>query len=314
MITLIDIELNIKRIFNVLELESESESESSLTDDFNEKYVFEFWKRGKSYSIKIPIKNDSTEIVDLTINDGLFYTKNESIGSDVFLNVTVLNTAYRDFYIMIISDLVFRCFETNYNINAIIERYQSWREFIKLINVPKTDIGLWGELKFLDFILVNGVSNIQSWTGPEFSTHDFKIKNRFFEIKTTSNKYKNLISINGMLQLNSNEETGLCFMRIEKDNTSGESLKDLITKISNKLNSLDQALFENKWSRFSKIINSSTDKYNLVVNQIYIVDENFPKISQNSFKNDRVPKGISYISYTVDLSNLEYINTNDYFN
>ncbi len=309
--TLINIELDIKRIFNVLELDNKDES--SLNEYFNKKHPFEFTKRGKAFTTRFPLENGNLIKELKPLNDGLFFAELNKDGNFSFLEITLLNSDFSDFYIMIISDMIFRSFETNYNFELILERYYSWREFIKLINVPKTDLGLWGELKFLEFVLDNQISNVHSWTGPEFSTHDFKIDNRFFEIKTTSNKYKNLISINGMLQLNSNEDTALCFIRVEKDNSLGESLKDLIIKISKKINSPDHAVFEKKYSRFNKIIDSSSDKFKIAVNHIYLVDDNFPKISQNSFKNDKVPKGISYISYTVDLSNLDFLNLNEYF-
>ena len=46
---------------------------------------------------------------------------------------------------------------------------------------------------------------------------------------------------------------------------------------------------------------------------VYEVDEDFPKINENSFKNNRVPRGISYLSYMVDLSNLEYQELGQFF-
>ncbi len=311
MITLIEIDRAIRQIFNVLDLESDLDS--SLVNNFNRRRGFEFWKRGNSYSVLCPIENGTAQAEEEIFNDGVFYSEIKIINNYTFLEITILNVEFKDFYVMIISDMIFRCFETDHNLKLVIERYQSWREFINLISVPKTDIGLLGELFFLKFIIENNISNIHSWTGPEFATHDFKLHEKFIEIKTTLSKYKNLISINGMLQLNNNQETALCLIRVEKENTNGFSIKELVSDISEKLNSPERAAFENKLKRFSKIVEQSTDKFIMKVNQIYPVDEDFPKISDSSFKNDRVPKGISYISYLVDLSNLDYHSLEQYF-
>ena len=40
----------------------------------------------------------------------------------------------------------------------------------------------------------------------------------------------------------------------------------------------------------------------------YVVDENFPKVIEQSFVDGVLPKGIIDISYTVDLSGLEAVN------
>ena len=40
----------------------------------------------------------------------------------------------------------------------------------------------------------------------------------------------------------------------------------------------------------------------------YIVDENFPKVIEQSFVDGVLPKGIIDISYTVDLNGLEAVN------
>jgi hypothetical protein len=40
----------------------------------------------------------------------------------------------------------------------------------------------------------------------------------------------------------------------------------------------------------------------------YVVDENFPKVIEQSFVDGVLPKGIIDISYTVNLSGLEAVN------
>ena len=40
---------------------------------------------------------------------------------------------------------------------------------------------------------------------------------------------------------------------------------------------------------------------------IYKVDDNFPKLTLSNFVDGKLPKGILYYSYTVDLSNVENV-------
>lgn len=309
--TLTEIDKKIRQVFNVLDLDLNRDSSVSI--NFNLPESFQFWKRGHSYSVICPLKGDSYDGQEKIYNDGVFYTELRQIQNLYFMEITVLNIDFKDNYFMIVSDMIFRCFESNYNINLVLDRYKSWRDFIKLISLPKTDIGLLGELFFLNLLIDRNISNIHSWTGPEFATHDFNLGSKFVEIKTTTSKYKNLISVNGLLQLNNSDQTTLCLIRVEKDVSRGKSLQDLVSEISVKLNSPDRAVFDTKINRYNAILDMSTDKFVFTMCNFFPVDENFPRISHDSFKNDRVPKGISYISYMVDLSNVEFYNVEQFF-
>lgn len=309
--TLTEIESRIRQIFNVLDVDVNLDSSVRLNFDIEE--YFEFWKRGNSYTVICPLRNEPDLFEEKVFNDGVFYSELRQNTGLIYLDITVLNVDFKDNFIMIVSDIIFRCFESNHNVKLVIERYQSWREFIKLLSLPKTDVGLLGELFLLNYLIDQNISNVQSWTGPEFSTHDFNLGDKFVEVKTTTNKYKNLISINGVLQLNNNDSLALCFIRVEKNMANGNSLKDLVKQIAEKLNSVDRSIFDNKLRRFNAILENSNEKYIATKVNVYEVDENFPKINENSFKNNRVPKGISYLSYMVDLSNLEYQELSQFF-
>ena len=47
-------------------------------------------------------------------------------------------------------------------------------------------------------------------------------------------------------------------------------------------------------------------KYKILEKRKYIVDESFPCITRESFKNNQLPAGIIQIVYTVDLDALSY--------
>lgn len=58
-----------------------------------------------------------------------------------------------------------------------------------------------------------------------------------------------------------------------------------------------------------KISNISTklrrEKYRILESKVYNVDDKFPQIINNSFKENKLPEGISKIEYIVDLSDLK---------
>ena len=306
--SLIEIERSVKRIFNVLELTQNS----YISEKFGQKIELEFSKKSNSYNVKIPFSNHH-DINDKFYNDGIICACISTGLPCTFFEVTLMNNSKIDSYIMIISDIIFRSFETQFNLESIIDRYESWRDLIKLINVPKTDIGLWGELNLLDFLIDNNISGVHSWSGPEFSTHDFQIDEKLIEVKSTLKKYNNLISINGLGQLNNELDTALCLIRLEKDDLFGVSLSDLVIKIKGKISIFDRSIFENKLSRFEKIIHESTEKFKISSIEMYMVNDDFPRINKESFKNNRIPKGVSYISYSIDLSNTNSIELDQYF-
>ena len=53
---------------------------------------------------------------------------------------------------------------------------------------------------------------------------------------------------------------------------------------------------------------SSRDKkYSLLERRIYHIDDKFPKITAQSFKGDKIPRGIAHITYSVDLEGIDFL-------
>ena len=60
--------------------------------------------------------------------------------------------------------------------------------------------------------------------------------------------------------------------------------------------------------KFSDLNSESLDKcYKVDEIRLYNVDDSFPKIIDDSFKDDHLPNGIYSLTYVVDLSSLNYI-------
>ena len=48
------------------------------------------------------------------------------------------------------------------------------------------------------------------------------------------------------------------------------------------------------------------ERYKILEKRKYKVDNNFPKITNESFKNDMIPENILHIVYSIDLDGLNY--------
>ena len=55
------------------------------------------------------------------------------------------------------------------------------------------------------------------------------------------------------------------------------------------------------------IIMTMTPEYRVLLNEFYEVNEQFPKITKNSFINNKVPKNVSEIVYKINLNDIPLI-------
>ena len=93
----------------------------------------------------------------------------------------------------------------------------------------------------------------------------------------------------------------LYFVRLE-ESINGVSLKSLLCDL-NDLKYDTSSLKE----KFKKLNSQSLDKcYKIDEIRLYKINDEFPKIVDDSFKDDHLPNGIYSLTYVVDLTNIEY--------
>lgn len=88
-------------------------------------------------------------------------------------------------------------------IEALVEELATFHELVELKGAlsPERQIGLAGELLFLEYLVVaHGASAALAWMGPSGQPHDFRIGSSEFEIKTTV-RSRRVHRINGLDQL-----------------------------------------------------------------------------------------------------------------
>lgn len=190
-----------------------------------------------------------------------------------------------------------------------LEWWDKWKELIgnKLHNPKPYD--LIAELYTILRLLEENKEKVE-WKGPVGSSIDITTSLSTYEVKASLVKYENEITISSQYQLGDYQvSNNVVFYKMEEMDV-GISINDVLSKIANNKNSSD------------KMINDINEKLNLkgyrpnmsVMNKKYIIheirkypiDNNFPKISIETFKDNKIPNNIKKISYVINLDNLQY--------
>ncbi len=184
-----------------------------------------------------------------------------------------------------------------------------WREFIDKApsELPSESVlkGLYGELLVLKMLSKKTEHGLRYWVGPEGARHDFKSGNIAFEVKTISQHIDKLqITINGIDQLwaAANDKLYLVIIRVEKNpipKVSFQDLLDILLSFGIEHTNLYKIL-----SRFGltpDLINEIPYGFDLLETKFYYVDEEFPKITPDSFINENLPDRVTNLRYQIDL-------------
>jgi hypothetical protein len=202
--------------------------------------------------------------------------------------------------------------------STVCAALEEWREMF-LKNTDGLSLnelaGLIGELITLEEITkVHGATALDTWHGFEGECHDFSRNNFAIETKTKISVGRD-ISINGINQLEppSDGKLFLRFLRLETTSNQNQlSLSSLVDSIC-KLGVSQGRLQENILKAGASInqITQSSNYFSVLERATYEVDEGFPRITKNSFKNNECPHGVSGLKYHINLSDAENYKVSD---
>jgi hypothetical protein len=170
----------------------------------------------------------------------------------------------------------------------------------------ETLIGLLGELLLLDRLLDQDASGWKLWRGPLGERHDFRAGGHAIEVKTTSRTGNTKIAISAIDQLlpPAGGVLHLLHVVLEQVESGDLSVGALVAAIKKKSSRPDEIT-----SRLLAVDCGNPDAsewnnahFRLEKEDLYIVDEAFPKIVPNTFGSVGVPAGIGSITYEVDLT------------
>ena len=183
--------------------------------------------------------------------------------------------------------------------------WKQWRELLGNKISNNKSYNVIAEMLVLDKVLKEHPS--AQWSAIESGSHDIECDDFCCEVKSTVKRYGATVSISGQhqLQKEKSEELYLYFCRMEKSK-SGISINDMAKRLISdgyNENLLEQQLFYMGYEKGASIRDS---RYKILEKRKYLVDDKFPKITKESFKNNYIPESVIRIVYSVDLEGLDY--------
>lgn len=143
------------------------------------------------------------------------------------------------------------------------------------------------------------------WAAHEKGSHDIECENASYEVKSTIKKSSLTVTISSQHQLFSPKPLYLVFVRMEKS-TEGVSINDMEEKLINAGYDKDKIIRELNDFGFLRGSRIRDEKYKVLEIRKYTVDDQFPKITKDSFVNGVFPESITDITYDIDLANIKY--------
>lgn len=181
--------------------------------------------------------------------------------------------------------------------------WQRWSFLTGNRMVEKSPYQVIGELLTLQRLYTDDKSTV--WSGPNHSSHDIQTDTADYEVKSTTRRYKREMTVNSQFQLTGNVPLFLDFYRFESSQ-SGISINSLAADLK-QLDPNDTLQLEDRLRKlgYPEGEHAREQKYLLHEALEYEIGEDFPLISPASFKENRIPDGITQITYTVDLNSAE---------
>lgn len=187
-----------------------------------------------------------------------------------------------------------------------IEWFNQWKELIGNVKKDKMVYDFIGEMKTL--VLLHKQNANPKWTAAQAGTFDISSELGFFEVKSTIVKTTQEVVIHNQYQLSTSgldKNLYVVFCKLE-ENDSGDSINSLVeelVKLGHSRTDLDNYLTSKGYG-----VGKSERNKKYIVHEIrrYLVDDNFPKITNESFVGNAFPKGITKFEYTISLDSLVY--------
>lgn len=260
----------------------------------------------------LAIEYDDEKVINEAASEVIYTTQillKES-GEKKFLLLTCLDEEYRNQF----AELSYSFITPGNNgenrqsiLSDPISWWNKWTELLGDRKSKKASYDVLAELIALDYLYQQ--DNSTRWSATEAGTHDIESDSQSYEVKSTTKKSESHITISSRFQLESTYKLELFFFRLECS-LSGFSINDVVISLEKHgydRNLIESQLEEKGFVRGRSIRNI---KYTILEVRRFIVDGNFPKIVENSFKNDVFPKNIIKILYTIDLEGIDYNSMN----
>jgi len=197
-------------------------------------------------------------------------------------------------------------------VDVVVQTVERWKRFCTIAPATMSEegvLGLLGELWFLrHWVTKLTRQNLLAWKGPLEGTHDFQWSNVSVEVKTSaSHRHPLRHRIAGLEQLEppSSGDLYLFSLHLLEDDLAGNSLMELIRLLRGDLSSapelrdlLDERIIAAGYGPTAD--DKAVRCYRVQSEQLYRVDEAFPKLVRSSFPSG-LPPGVVNVTYEVSI-------------
>lgn len=240
------------------------------------------------------------------------------------LQLVLINTRYKDIFTTLVQDIVDHLEaipEEQPAISAFITRLKRWQTFLEKNNSDGlseiAQQGLYGELWVLreailpHFALLTG---LQSWTGPKGAQQDFQFTHCAVEVKTTSTKRHQKLSIASERQLDNTGIGTIILLHLSIDVRQGqrETLPQIVTSVRAIVSDddiardeLENLLFE---AGYLDVHSQHYEHKGYIIREqnYFKVGENFPRIVESDLRN-----GVGDVSYTISVAECKHFSISE---
>lgn len=245
-----------------------------------------------------------------TKNSKIIEINHYLIDNRISIDFSLVDLDFADMFYLFCNDLIESSREIN-DENAyifLVNRYNKWKNFGTATNKFLSDQeikGLLGELYFLreKLIPMYGVTrSISGWSGFEQTKKDFSIDDSWYEVKTATNDYVTISSID---QLESNNTGYLVVIKMEKMSPEyvGYTLNSLVKAILELIEvGTDYSIFLMKLMELGYVDNEYYDNFvfNIILTRYFEVNNIFPRLDRKT-----LPYAISNAKYDLLLNMLK---------
>jgi hypothetical protein len=174
-------------------------------------------------------------------------------------------------------------------------------------------IGLLGELIFLDHLIKKGGLGLaEAWTGPHGEPHDFRVKNREFEVKATVAP-RRVHTINGSEQLVPSKDCALYLVSVllgpagsSTGFTLAQFVESLVTSLASSPARFDDSLLRSGYKHADSEHYGKKFTLRRPIGLV-AVDNKFPAITRPTIQSalGALSQRVGHVQYEVDIDGLE---------
>lgn len=283
-----------------------SHNEALKINSLEDEYMAYIIRIPDGYGVALPV-DETLEIAE-NFNSCKFRTGKLSIGGTP-LNYLMLISAFEEFryeFASLCAELLSPGKdgkERKALVENPLEWWKRWRDLVGNDINERAVYSVIAEMRVLEHKLITDPT--AEWTATRMGSHDIECDSESCEVKSTCKRYGAEIKIAGQHQLIHKKPLYLYFLRMEEslEGISVNDMKQRLVTAGYDSGKLEMELQHQGLEHGASIRNK---KFKILEKRKYIVDEKFPSITRESFKDNCLPSGITQIVYTVDLDAVKY--------